>query len=94
MFREKEFVLGMLRQSTTWGRENRVRPPPSTTHVMKYLMALIVALLVPTAAMAEGECQADRQKFCAIDSPAPGGRRLPYLWRNGMCFQGDDLGSG
>ena len=23
-FREKEFVLGMLRQSTTWGRENRV----------------------------------------------------------------------
>jgi hypothetical protein len=31
---------------------------------MKYLMALIVALLVPTAAMAEGECQADRQKFC------------------------------
>ena len=31
---------------------------------MKYLMALIVALLTPTAAMAEGECQADRQKFC------------------------------
>ena len=31
---------------------------------MKYLKALIVALLVPTAAMAEGECQADRQKFC------------------------------
>ena len=30
-FREKEFVLGMLRQSTTRGRENRVRPPPSTT---------------------------------------------------------------
>ena len=30
-FREKEFVLGMLRQSTTRGREDRVRPPPSTT---------------------------------------------------------------
>jgi hypothetical protein len=33
-------------------------------NVMKYPMALIVALLVPTAAMAGGECQADRQKFC------------------------------
>ena len=30
-FREKEFERGMLRQSTTRGRENRVRPPPSTT---------------------------------------------------------------
>jgi hypothetical protein len=31
---------------------------------MKYLMVLFIALLVPTAAMAEGECQADREKFC------------------------------
>jgi hypothetical protein len=31
---------------------------------MKYLMALIIALFVPTAAVAKGECTADRQKFC------------------------------
>jgi hypothetical protein len=31
---------------------------------MKYLMALLFALLVPTAAMAKGECKEDRQKFC------------------------------
>ena len=31
---------------------------------MKYLMALMIALLVPTAAMAKGECKADKQKFC------------------------------
>ena len=31
---------------------------------MKYLMTLIVALLVPTAAFAKSECQEDVQKFC------------------------------
>jgi hypothetical protein len=31
---------------------------------MKYLMALMIALFVPTAAVAKGECTADRQKFC------------------------------
>ena len=31
---------------------------------MKYVMVAIIALLVPTAAMAKGECKADKQKFC------------------------------
>ena len=31
---------------------------------MKHLVVLIIALLISSAAMAEGECQADRQKFC------------------------------
>jgi hypothetical protein len=31
---------------------------------MKHLVVLIIALLIPAAAMAEGECQGDRQKFC------------------------------
>jgi hypothetical protein len=31
---------------------------------MKYLMALIIALLVPTAAFAKGGCKEDKQKFC------------------------------
>ena len=31
---------------------------------MKRLMVLIIALLISSAAIAEGECQADRQKFC------------------------------
>ena len=31
---------------------------------MKYLMALMIALLVPTAAMAVNECSADKEKFC------------------------------
>ena len=31
---------------------------------MKYLVALLLALLVPTAAIAKGECKEDRQKFC------------------------------
>ena len=30
----------------------------------QYLMTLIVALLVPTAAFAKGECQDNVQKFC------------------------------
>ena len=32
---------------------------------MRYLMVAIIALLVPAAAMAKGECKADRKKFCA-----------------------------
>ena len=28
------------------------------------LVALLIALLVPTAAMAKGECTADKEKFC------------------------------
>ena len=31
---------------------------------MKHLVVLIIALLISSAAMAEGECQADKQKFC------------------------------
>ena len=32
---------------------------------MRYLTVAIIALLVPAAAMAKGECKADKQKFCA-----------------------------
>src|SRR5262245_4441014 len=28
------------------------------------LMALLIVLLIPTAAMAKGECKQDKQKFC------------------------------
>jgi hypothetical protein len=31
---------------------------------MKYQMALMIALLVPTAAMAKDECKEEKQKFC------------------------------
>ena len=31
---------------------------------MKYLTVVLMALLIPTAAMAKGECKEDRQKFC------------------------------
>jgi hypothetical protein len=31
---------------------------------MKYLMVVIIALLIPAAAMAKGECKEDKQKFC------------------------------
>jgi Cysteine rich repeat len=31
---------------------------------MKQLIVLIIALLVPAAAIAKGECKEDRQKFC------------------------------
>ena len=31
---------------------------------MKYRVALLLALLVPTAAIAKGECKEDKQKFC------------------------------
>jgi hypothetical protein len=32
--------------------------------VMRYVVALMIALLVPTAAMAKGECKEDKTKFC------------------------------
>jgi hypothetical protein len=31
---------------------------------MKYLMVMIIAFFVPTAAFAKGECKEDKQKFC------------------------------
>jgi hypothetical protein len=31
---------------------------------MRYLMVAIIALLVPAAAMAKGECKADKKEFC------------------------------
>ena len=31
---------------------------------MKHLIVLTIVLLIPTAAMAKGECAADRDKFC------------------------------
>jgi hypothetical protein len=31
---------------------------------MKYLATLLVVLLIPTAALAKGECKEDKQKFC------------------------------
>jgi hypothetical protein len=32
---------------------------------MKYLLALLIVLLIPTAALAKGECKEERKKFCA-----------------------------
>jgi hypothetical protein len=31
---------------------------------MKYVAVLMIALLAPAAALAKGECDADREKFC------------------------------
>ena len=31
---------------------------------MKHLIVLTIVLLIPTAAMAKGECAADREKLC------------------------------
>jgi hypothetical protein len=31
---------------------------------MRYILVLIMALLIPTAAIAKGECKDDKQKFC------------------------------
>jgi hypothetical protein len=31
---------------------------------MKQLIVLIIAILIPTAAIAKGECAADKEKFC------------------------------
>ena len=32
---------------------------------MKYLLTLLIVLLIPTAALAKGECKEERRKFCA-----------------------------
>jgi hypothetical protein len=32
---------------------------------MKYLFTLLIVLLIPTAALAKGECKEERKKFCA-----------------------------
>jgi hypothetical protein len=32
---------------------------------MRYLLTLLIALLIPTAVLAKGECRDDRKKFCA-----------------------------
>jgi hypothetical protein len=32
---------------------------------MKYLLTLLFVLLIPTAALAKGECKEERKKFCA-----------------------------
>ena len=45
---------------------------------MKYLMALLLALLVPTAAVAKGECKAEKEKFCK-DVVAAKGKIGPCL---------------
>ena len=37
---------------------------PTVELIMRYLMVAIIALLVPAAAMAKGECKADKKKFC------------------------------
>jgi Cysteine rich repeat len=39
---------------------------------MKHLMVLIIALLIPAAAMAKGECQDDVQRFCKNVGEAKG----------------------
>lgn len=31
---------------------------------MKCMVALMIALMIPTAAIAAGECRQDREKFC------------------------------
>jgi hypothetical protein len=32
---------------------------------MRYVIALLIALLIPTAALAKGECKEEKKKFCA-----------------------------
>jgi hypothetical protein len=39
---------------------------------MKHLAIVLLALLVPAAAMAEGPCKADKEKFCSDVKAAPG----------------------
>ena len=39
---------------------------------MKHLVVLIIALLIPAAAMAKGECKEDKQKFCKDVAEAKG----------------------
>ena len=40
---------------------------------MKYLLTLLIVLLIPTAALAKGECKEERKKFCA-------GMVMQQLW--------------
>ena len=40
------------------------------SNAIKHLMVAIIALLIPVAALAEGECQQDRQKFCKDETKA------------------------
>ena len=39
---------------------------------MRHLIVLTIVLLIPTAAMAEGPCKADREKFCKDVIPGKG----------------------
>ena len=32
---------------------------------MKYLLTLFIVLVIPTAALAKGECKEERKKFCS-----------------------------
>ena len=38
---------------------------PNGALAMKYLLILLVVLMMPTAALAKGECKEERKKFCA-----------------------------
>jgi hypothetical protein len=46
---------------------------------IKHLMVAIIALLIPITAMAEGECQQDRQKFCKDETKANVGACLEHM---------------
>ena len=48
-------------------RNNVARRPcwPNGALPMKYLLTLLVVLMMPTAALAKGECKEERKKFCA-----------------------------
>jgi cysteine rich repeat protein len=39
---------------------------------MKHLMVVLIALLIPTAAMAKSECKEDKNKFCKDVKDAKG----------------------
>ncbi|MGA8433520.1 MAG: hypothetical protein WB713_01740, partial [Methyloceanibacter sp.] len=60
----------------------------------QYLMTLIVALLVPTAAFAKGECQDNVQKFCKDVAGEKGGLQpaigsgVPGFGRSSNCTPG------
>ena len=45
---------------------------PTVELIMRYLMVAIIALLVPTAVLAKGECKEDKQKFCKDVAEAKG----------------------
>jgi hypothetical protein len=42
---------------------------------MKHLIVLIIAILIPAAAVAKNECDADREKFCKAVEDAKGDLR-------------------